>query len=58
MGLTIADAIEVAPAGDIAGLSMKLRAILWRIRMDEDVILDVTLTLELRQLTRDVAHPA
>ena len=57
-GLKIADLIEAAPASDITGLSIKLRAILWRLRMDEDVVLDDTLTRALRRLARDVSYLA
>ena len=39
-GLKLVDLVEKAPARDLTGLSIKLRAVLWRIRIDEDVILD------------------
>ena len=57
-GIRIAIEIEAAPARDVAGLATKLRAILWRIRMDEDVILDETLSRALRRLAREAAHLA
>ena len=57
-GLRTADSIEATPARDINGLAIKLRAVLWRIRMDEDVILDAALTRVLRRLAREVAHLA
>ena len=57
-GFKVADVIEAVPASDITGLSIKLRAILWRIRMDEDVVLDETLTRALWRLARDVGYLA
>jgi len=57
-GLKVAGLIKAAPARDIAGLARKSRAILWRIRVDEDVILDAILVRALRRLAREVAHLA
>ena len=54
-GLDLAGRIDRAPALDLAGLSIKFRAILWRIHVDEDVIMDEAIRRALdgfgRQLT-------
>ena len=54
-GLGIVGRIERAPIRDMVGLTTKFRAILWRIQVDEDVILDEAVRRALKRFGRDVA---
>ena len=57
-GLDIVRRIDDARAGDLAGLATKFRAILWRIRVDEDVIMDEAVRRALHRFGRQLVHMA
>ena len=55
-GLEVVERIDHAPVQDIEGLATKFRAILWRIRIDEDVIMDQGLRRALQRFGRQLAQ--
>ena len=55
-GFNIIGRIDHAPARDLAGLSVKFRAILWRVRIDEDVIMDEAVRRALDGFGRQLTH--
>lgn len=55
-GDALAARIETAPVDDLAGLAVKFRAVLWRIRTDEGIIMDEVLGRALQWFGRDVAR--
>ena len=57
-GLNIVGRIETARARDVAGLATKFRAILWRIRVDEEVIMDEAVRRALHRFGRQLVHMA
>ena len=57
-GLDIVIRIDHAPALDVAGLATKFRAILWRIRVDENVIMDEAVRRALHRFGRQLVQMA
>ena len=57
-GLALVDRIDHAPALDHGALAIKFQAILWRVRIDENVIMDEGVRRALGRFGRQLAQLA